>query len=262
VLGESPGALRPYTLIFRMAFGRTRRLIRKVQDASIDRVVAPLRVECPQVRHGSSYGGWVVNPELIRADSVVYSFGLGEDVTFDLALIETYGVEVHGFEPDPRTLEWLGAQTLPPSFHVHAFALADHDGRASLFPQRPSAPDGTPLASRTLLSDFRPDAPEREIENVAVHRLRTVMSMLGHERVDVLKMDIEGAEYTVIDDLLASAVPVGQLLVEFHHRLRTLSTAQTRRAIRKLAAHGFRPFAVSSRRTEFSLLGEADRVGA
>ena len=244
-----------------MAFGRARRLVGKVQDASIDRVVAPLRIECPQVHHGTSYGGWVVNPELIRADSVVYSFGLGEDVSFDLSLIETYGVEVHGFEPDPRSLRWLAAQALPTSFNVYALALAERDGRASLFPQRPPAPDGTLSASRTLLSDIRPDAPAREIENVEVHRLRTVMSMLGHERVDVLKMDIEGAEYGVIDDLLASAIPVGQLLVEFHHRLRTLSRAQTRRAIRTLASHGFRPFFVSSQLTEFSFLGEQERIG-
>ena len=238
-----------------MGFERARSLIRRVQDATIDRVVASARVDCSQVRHGSSYGGWVVNPELIRPDSVVYSFGLGEDVSFDLALIETYGVEVHGFEPDPRSLEWLAAQALPATFHVHELAVGDHDGRASLFPQRPSAPDGTVVGSRTLVSDLRPDAPEREIEDVSVQRLPTVMSMLGHERIDVLKMDIEGAEYAVIDDLLASAVPVTQLLVEFHHRLRTISTGRTRQMIRKLAANGFHPFAVSPRRTEFSFLG-------
>jgi FkbM family methyltransferase len=238
-----------------MAFGRVRWLLTKAQDVTIDRVVAPLRVECPQVRHGSSYGGWVVNSELIRPDSVVYSFGLGQDVSFDLALIETYGVEVHGFEPDPLSLAWLAEQALPPSFHIHAVALSDRDGRASLFPQRPSAPDGTILGSRTLVPDFRPDATPSEIEDVAVHRLETIVSMLGHERIDVLKLDIEGAEYPVIDDLLVSDIPVGQLLVEFHHRLRTISAARTRNAIRELAAHGFRPFAVSPRRTEFSFLG-------
>jgi hypothetical protein len=112
VAPASTRALRPSRLI-PMEFS-AHRLVRKVLDASIDRVVASVRVECPQVHHGS-YGGWVVNPELIRADSVVYSFGLGEDVSFDLALIETYGVEVHGFEPDPRSLEWLAAQTFPAS---------------------------------------------------------------------------------------------------------------------------------------------------
>ena len=37
-------------------------------------------------------------------------------------------------------------------------------------------------------------------------------------RIDILKMDIEGAEYDVIDDIINSPVPIAQVLIEFHHR--------------------------------------------
>ena len=35
------------------------------------------------------------------------------------------------------------------------------------------------------------------------------MGELGHDRIDLLKMDIEGAEYEVIRDVVESGVDVG-----------------------------------------------------
>jgi len=35
-------------------------------------------------------------------------------------------------------------------------------------------------------------------------------------------MDIEGAEYEVIDDLIASGIRPKQILVEFHHRFKNV----------------------------------------
>jgi len=36
------------------------------------------------------------------ATAVVYSLGIGEDISFDLALIEKYGARVHAFDPTPK----------------------------------------------------------------------------------------------------------------------------------------------------------------
>jgi hypothetical protein len=42
------------------------------------------------VRLGSKYGGWIVPATLVRPDSVCYCVGVGEDISFDLALIERW----------------------------------------------------------------------------------------------------------------------------------------------------------------------------
>lgn len=49
-----------------------------------------------------------------------------------------------------------------------------------------------------------------------VRRLGTIMSELGHTRLDLLKMDIEGAEFAVVRDMLSSRIEVDQLVVEVH----------------------------------------------
>ena len=78
--------------------------------------------------------------------------------------------------------------------------------------------------SHTLLER---NASAEAIE-VPVRRLSTIMRELGHGAIDLLKMDIEGAEYEVIADLLACGADVRQLLVEFHHRWPEVGIARTK----------------------------------
>lgn len=49
-----------------------------------------------------------------------------------------------------------------------------------------------------------------------VRRLSDIMKENGHSMLDILKLDIEGAEYEVIDSVLVDKLPVKILCVEFH----------------------------------------------
>lgn len=42
------------------------------------------------VRYGSENGGWNLPSELITSDWLVYDFGRGEDISFDIALVENH----------------------------------------------------------------------------------------------------------------------------------------------------------------------------
>lgn len=78
--------------------------------------------------------------------------------------------------------------------------------------------------------------------------------MLGHRRLSVLKLDIEGAEYQVLEDVLGSGIPVDQILVEFHHRWKEIGARQTRRAIARLQAAGWCVAHVSESGMEYTFL--------
>src|SRR5918911_4822937 len=79
------------------------------------------RVQCvvPMVTLGKGDGQWAVSPTGLGAGTVVYSFGIGYNLTFELALIERFGATVHAFDPTPLALEWVKGQSLPPSLVVH-----------------------------------------------------------------------------------------------------------------------------------------------
>lgn len=195
---------------------------------------------------GNQYGGYAVDASLLSSESVIYSFGIGEDVSFDLAMIERFGATVHGFDPTPRSVAWVESQDLPREFVLHALGLANYDGTASFDPPL----DPTHI-SHTLLE--RKQSRGGKV-TVPVKRLSTIARELGHRAVDVLKMDIEGAEYGVIEQLAAEDLPVRQLLVEFHHHLPEVRLRDTERALDQLNRLGFRVFHISATGREFSLV--------
>ena len=65
-------------------------------------------------------------------------------------------------------------------------------------------------------------------------------------------MDIEGAEYEVLDSLIASDIRPTQLLVEFHHRFPSIGKEKTAGVIRRLRDIGYRIYAVSANGREVS----------
>lgn len=195
---------------------------------------------------GTGDGTWCLCPDSLDETSVVYSFGVGRDVSFDRALIERFGAEVHAFDPTPLSVQWIQRQVMPPQFHFHAYGLAGYDGTA-LF----SLPE-THVVSFTMLDLAR----GRMTVPGSVHRLPTILELLGHKRVHVVKLDIEGAEYSVIPDLIACSTRIDQLLIEFHDRCLNGPNpySQTTKAIETLEASGFSLFHVSNRGLEYSFI--------
>lgn len=200
------------------------------------------------VHLGSSYGGWTVIPSLLGPQSVVYSVGVGSDISFDLAMIDRFGCAVHAFDPTPMARDWIAQQALPAQLHFHALGLADQDAVVGF---------AAPLQEGWDSFSLPPEGTEAPLTECPVRRLESLMAELGHARVDVLKMDIEGFEYGVIDDVLAGPVRPGQWLIEFHHTMMHFTPDQTRRAVGQLGQAGYRLFAVSNVGHEYSFVHES-----
>lgn len=193
---------------------------------------------------GTEYGGYAVLPDLVPKGALVYSAGIGEDISFDRALIDRFGCIVHGFDPTPRSLAWLATQELPPGFSVHGYGIAGYDGTASFAP-----PKNPAHVSHSTLAGH-----DGERIEFPVKRLRTVLGELGHERLDILKLDIEGSEYEVLDDLLATVPLPRQLMVEFHHGVAGVPLERTEASLDKLRSAGYRVFDARVSGREFSLV--------
>ncbi len=204
------------------------------------------QLSLPTYSAGARSGVWTVWPEGLSPDSVVYSFGVGDNLAWELALVERFGLTVHAFDPTPASVAWVGRQALPPQLRFHPTGLAGHDGTASF-----------DLLQRGSRFNYRP-LPEREhslgVVKAPVSRLATHLRRLGHDHLDVLKLDIEGGESEALHDLLASRIPVGQLLVEFHHHFPGVGVGATTRALAALERAGYRIFHISNRGLEVCLL--------
>jgi FkbM family methyltransferase len=190
------------------------------------------------------YGGWTFDPSLLGATSLAYGFGVGFDLDFELALAQRHGVTVHVFDPTPASLAWVESQDMPPHVRFHPIGVAGYDGTAWFEPPRRPTDESYKITGR-------PSVRAVELE---VQRLPVIMQALGHEQLDLLKLDIEGAEYDVIRDMLDSRIQVRQLLVEFHHWFKGVGQEATVAALAMLQRAGFRIFYISPRGHEYSLV--------
>lgn len=188
---------------------------------------------------GNAHCAWPLLRDATRHGSLMYSFGIGEDISFDLAAIARYSCLVHGFDPTPRSIAWLSGQDTPPGFHFHPVGIGDRDDQVTFFP-----PANSEFVSYSAEKAGGPD--DAAAVKADVRRLQSLVAMLATPTPDILKMDIEGYEYRVIDDIIAGPIRPAQLLVEFHHGNYNIAADQTRLAVAKLQANNYKIFYVSA----------------
>jgi FkbM family methyltransferase len=183
--------------------------------------------------HGNSYCGWSIPAGQLDAGSVVVDVGLGEDVSFSTSLIQRYGCIVHGFDPTPRAIAYirqLGCAKLV----LHEVGVAERSGSATFY-----LPNDERHVSGSLTASSHTGQRQMQVPLVA---LGEVFGRIGADHIDLLKLDIEGAEYDLLfdDAFAAHAQRIDMLCVEFHHRWPEFGRQATERAVQRLRSLGFR----------------------
>ncbi len=222
------------------------------------------QVQMPYQKIGSDYGFVAVPEGSIGPDSVVYSVGAGLDVHSDVDTARAFGCQVFIFDPTPRAAEHfrqlkektargevMYAEAGPPyqatpevmdRLIYKELAMWDKDEPVQFF-----VPENPEYVSHSITNIL---AATKSIE-VPARRLATLMRDLGHERVDYLKLDIEGAEFRVVDDIVASGADVRVLYLEYHYDQNIAPLVNIRmiqRSLERLYASGYRVFYQSQRR--------------
>ncbi len=215
------------------------------------------------VRLGTMYGGWIIPADPgLDANSVCYLAGAGEDISFDCALAQRFHCKIRIVDPTPRAVEHfnlLGQATREGRrFPVNNSETEFYDITVADFSRMSFLPVG--LADRDVeLKFYLPKNPAHvscstvnlqkteDYFTANCYRLDTVMVQQGDKKVDLLKMDIEGAEYSVIRDLVKSSLLPRILLIEFdeaHTPLDDEAGSRIGDHIRQLVQVGMRCIAV------------------
>lgn len=222
------------------------------------------------IRLGTAYGGWIIPREpALTESSICYLAGAGEDISFDCALAKLFCCCVRIVDPTPRAIKHFKEleQSIKEDsqFPINGSNIDFYDITASAFARLSFLPFG--LADKDDEQMFyMPKNPAHvscSIVNLQktdkyftalCYRLTTLMTLQGDVKIDLLKMDIEGGEYVVIKDLVASNTLPRILLIEFdeaHTPLDQDAGKRIKEHINELVSVGMRCIAVEGSNATF-----------
>lgn len=161
---------------------------------------------------------------------VVYSGGVGKDISTELELCSNFDCVIYLYDPSPTGISTMrDLEYTPANLAFSPQGLAGFEGSVSFAP-----PDLLLEGSYQVAEESRSD-----LLDFPCVRLSDEIRRHGHSRVHLLKLDIEGFEYEVLADVLSSGVQVDQICVEFHHFLAARHKGDTDRALRQLVDLGY-----------------------
>lgn len=206
------------------------------------------RIKCNYEWYGNEKcGGFYVCPKLLNENSIVYSFGIGKDISFDKVMLSKHKCKLFAFDPTPKSIDWLKKQDLPPNFSFYEYGIGIKTESIDFY--LPNDPDHV-SGSATIQTNI---SMEKSIK-VQMNSFSDIIKELKHNHIDVLKMDIEGSEYAVLEDIINSNVVIDQILVEFHDRFFKDGIEKSKKTVSTLRKNGYEIFAQSYDLDEISFL--------
>ena len=180
-------------------------------------------------------------PSLISPASVVLDIGANQG-QFTRTIVRDFGCRVHAVEPNPHLSASLQRLAIP-EVTVHGVALADVRG------VRPFVVMNNSEASHFSIAN----GSGQETVQVEAVTLEDLISRMPDASIDLIKMDIEGAELDVLERIPPGALArVRQLTVEFHQFISPESRARIEAIKKRFYSLGF--WVVDFSRTNYDVL--------
>lgn len=211
----------------------------------------------PLERLGSEHGGWVFPKRLMNSQSICYLAGAGTDISFDLELANAYRPKIFIFDPTPGAIAHFEDTKKGIMAENEMFT----QGRKHQYPQDKKAFDAITFLNYGIwnkdetLKFYVPankDHISHSVKNLnktsdyfdaKVKSLSSIMAELGHDHIDLLKIDIEGAEYEVLEDIVQKKLTVKSICVEFDENFtKNIDSGYLKRitgTVEKLRSYGY-----------------------
>jgi len=185
---------------------------------------------------GSSFFGYYLPKGVINEKSICYCVGAGQDISFDTELVRNFNCQVVILDPAPEGIEHFNLLndalnrgetfTTPADRSRYTYKIdKSHLSRLDFIQKGVWDQDTTirlySPGKDTYISHSAVLFQDTGIYiEVPVDRISNIMKANGHMSIDLLKLEIEGAEYKVIETIAQDKPDIKMIAVEFdevHH---------------------------------------------
>ena len=153
-------------------------------------------------------GNYIIHKLPIKIKPVIYSFGIGTDISFDLEATKKYDVPIYMYDPTPKVAEYMMRFNKEKNFIFTNEGIYSKEKKMKFY---------IPNYENKVNSSIYPIHGENsQYEIVQFRTLKDFMDHNNHKIIDILKMDIEGAALDVLQDMIEnSRIRPKQIVTEF-----------------------------------------------
>ena len=209
---------------------------------------------------GTNYGGWYVPTHMnLNENSVVYSGGVGEDMSFDLLLQCKYNCNVLLIDPTSKAIKHFDEvkkyynskqlftggiqkdyysciQSLSPNLDKLKYiniGLWNKKEQLRFYKQ-----SNENYVSQSLVENMFGN----NYDVVQVDSIKNIMDQQYHSHIDLLKLDIEGAEIKTVNQMLDDKIYPTYVLIEFDLLLKNKDPENTTKQLieRMITKEGYK----------------------
>jgi FkbM family methyltransferase len=180
--------------------------------------------------------------DIFNSSSNIIDVGCGQDAELSLYLISRYGLKAYGVDPTIKhqdALKMIEDKTGNRFQHIKS-AVSSKEGEMTFYETLDHESGSFYEDHKNIISD--------RIRSYTVKTM-TISGLVKHlnlQSVDLIKLDLEGAEYELFNDIdLNELNNCRQIYIEFHHHaFRRYTRQDTNKIVDKFRNNGFKVFSL------------------
>ena len=193
--------------LYAMAWRVCRKLHKIIIQIIVPLIVRPQSGRLELKRLGTDYGGWTVPVNVLNEDSICYCAGVGTDASFDFALLDLFGCSVFSFDPTPKAIAYMRRSRYDRSkLSFLPMGVLDEDVELPFY---------APAKDQEVSCSIFDLHGRGQCFKARCYKLSSIMHQLGHDHIDLLKLDIEGSWRSIIPNIVHEGIKISVLCVEF-----------------------------------------------
>ena len=139
-------------------------------------------------------GNYIIHKIPERSKPIIYSFGIGTDISFDLEASKKFKVPIFMYDPTPKVSEYMKQFSNNKNFIFTTEGIFSEEKTIKFYLSNDK--------NKVNSSIYPIHGEESPYKYVKCRTLSDFMKINKHDRIDILKMDIEGAAVDVMEDML------------------------------------------------------------
>jgi len=185
-------------------------------------------------KFGTNYGGWYLPKNInLNENSIIYSGGVGEDISFDILLQSKFNSNIFLIDPTYKSIKHFDeckkffndksfkfTGNIQKDYYSHIMnenfnfekvfyinkGLWNKKDKLKFYKQH-----NENYVSQSLIEGMF----SNNFEIIDVVSIKDIMNQYGHSHIDLLKLDIEGAEIVVLEQMIKDNIFPKYLCIEF-----------------------------------------------